>query len=92
MIFSKVIIDRKKKLAVRKVDEKVFATVLALIAITGTLSSDMYHNEPKFYIYCLVYLWYSSKVASHPSTRCVLAIDLSYIRVFKLGSRNLLHN
>jgi len=48
MIFSKVIIDRKKKLAMCKVDEKVFVTILALIAITVTLSSDMYHNEPKF--------------------------------------------
>ena len=35
VIFIKVIIDRKKKLAVRKLDEEDFTTIFALIAITS---------------------------------------------------------
>ena len=48
MIFSEVIIDRKKKFAGCEVDEEDFTTALALIAITVTSSSDKHHNEPMF--------------------------------------------
>ena len=52
MIFSKVIIDTKKKSTVRKVDEEDFTTILALITITVTSSSDKHH-----YVFILILLF-----------------------------------
>ena len=48
VISSKVIIDRKKKLTMRKVHKEDFTTVLALITITVTSSSDKHYKEPMF--------------------------------------------
>ena len=48
VIFSEVIINRKKKLAMRKIHKENFTTVLALIAITVTSSSDKHYKEPMF--------------------------------------------
>jgi len=45
VIFSEVIIDRKK-LAGREVEKEDFTTDLAFVAITVTSSSDKHHNEP----------------------------------------------
>ena len=52
VIFSKIIIDRKKKLAMRKVDEEDFTTVFALI----TIASDFIEGQASqrtyvFYVY-----------------------------------------
>ena len=47
VIFSKVIINRKKKLAVRKVD-KISPPFSHLSPLPVTSSSDKHHNEPMF--------------------------------------------
>ena len=80
MIFCKVIIDRKKKLAMRKVHKEDFTTVLALIAITVTSSSDKHYKEPMF-----LHLRYSSRASLHK----IACTHTSTRRIFK-SARELL--
>ena len=83
VIYSKVIIDRKKKIKVHKVYIKDFTTVLALITIIVILSNDKLVWHSRLCALCQIQgSGYARLVASITANLCFIFISITYQLIY----------